>query len=80
MASSLLDPRPPAADGISPTSHAIRRMIEAGLRVTVNTDDPGLFETTLNREFELVADAFGLSEETLTRIAANGFSHNWQPR
>jgi adenosine deaminase len=60
--------------------HAIRRMIEAGLRVTVNTDDPGLFETTLNREFELVADAFGLSEETLTRIAANGFSHNWQPR
>jgi adenosine deaminase len=60
--------------------HAIRRMIEAGLRVTVNTDDPGLFDTTLNREYALVADAFGLSEDALTRIAANGFSHNWQPR
>jgi len=30
--------------------HAIRRMIEAGLRVTFNTDDPGLFATTLNRD------------------------------
>jgi adenosine deaminase len=60
--------------------HAIRRMIESGLRVMINTDDPGLFETTLNREYEMLADAFGLSAATLTQIAANGFSHNWQPR
>lgn len=60
--------------------HAIRRMLEAGLRVTINTDDPGLFATTLNREYQLLAEAFGLSADTLTRIAANGFSHNWQPR
>jgi hypothetical protein len=57
--------------------HAIRRMIEAGLRVTVNTDDPGLFGTNLNREFVLIADAFGLSETMLAGIAANAFSHNW---
>jgi adenosine deaminase len=57
--------------------HAIRRMIEAGLRVTVNSDDPGLFGTDLNREFVLIADAFGLSEATLAGIAANAFSHNW---
>jgi adenosine deaminase len=46
----------------------------------INTDDPGLFGTTLNREYELLADALGLSPEALTQIAANGFSHNWQPR
>jgi adenosine deaminase len=57
--------------------HAIRRMIEAGLRVTINTDDPGLFATTLNREYALAAEAFGLSESTLAEIAANGLEHCW---
>jgi len=59
--------------------HAIRRMIEAGLRVTINTDDPGLFATTLNREYMLAADAFGLSESTLADIAANGLRYCWSP-
>jgi adenosine deaminase len=59
--------------------HAIRRMIEAGLRVTINTDDPGLFATTLNREYTLAGEAFGLSEATLADIAANGLSHCWSP-
>jgi adenosine deaminase len=57
--------------------HAIRRMIDAGLRVTVNTDDPGLFGTTLNREYALISEAFGLSDSTLAQIAANGLSHGW---
>jgi adenosine deaminase len=59
--------------------HAIRRMIEAGLRVTINTDDPGLFATTLNREYTLAAEAFGLSEATLADIAANGLKYCWSP-
>jgi adenosine deaminase len=59
--------------------HAIRRMLDAGLRITVNTDDPGLFGTTLNREYGLLADAFGLSESVLAQLAANGFSHSWNP-
>jgi len=67
----------PWRDLASP-DHAIRRMIDAGLRVTINTDDPGLFGTTLNREYELLADAFGLAEDALARIAANGFSHSWR--
>jgi adenosine deaminase len=57
--------------------HAIRRMIEEGLRVMINTDDPGMFVTDLNREYLAVAEAFDLSAETLSRIAANGFSHCW---
>jgi adenosine deaminase len=65
-------------DAHSP-NHAIRRMIEAGLRVTINTDDPGLFATTLNREYTLAAEAFGLSESTLADIAANGLEYCWNP-
>lgn len=43
------------------SEHAIRRMIDGGLRMCINTDDPGLFATDLNREYALVAEAFGLS-------------------
>jgi adenosine deaminase len=59
------------------SDHAIRRMIEGGLRVTINTDDPGLFGTTLDREYALIGAAFGLSDSALAAIAANGFTHCW---
>jgi adenosine deaminase len=38
-----------------------------------------LFATTLNREYTLVAEAFGLSEATLADIAANGLEYCWSP-
>jgi hypothetical protein len=60
--------------------HAIRRMIDFGLRVTINTDDPGMFATDLSREYALAGEAFGLSESTLIEIAANGLSHCWTPQ
>jgi aminodeoxyfutalosine deaminase len=34
--------------------HPIRRLIDAGLRVTINTDDPGMFATDINTELELI--------------------------
>jgi adenosine deaminase len=50
------------------------RRIDHGYHV-----DPGLFATTLNREYTLVAEAFGLSEATLADIAANGLEYCWSP-
>ena len=65
---------------LSDPDHAIRRMIEGGLRVTVNTDDPGLFHTELDREYRLLATHMGLSDDTLRQLAANGFTHGWGDR
>lgn len=59
--------------------HAIRRMIEAGLEVMINTDDPGLFGTDLNREYRLVAEAFGLSRRALADLALAGLRASWLP-
>jgi aminodeoxyfutalosine deaminase len=52
-------------------------MIDAGLRVSIATDDPGLFMTELNREYTLLAENFGLSEAKLREIALNGATHGW---
>lgn len=57
--------------------HAIRQMIEAGLTVTINSDDPPMFGTTLDREYLLVATHFGLSLGDLKRLALAGLNAAW---
>ena len=52
--------------------HPLPKYLERGLMVTLNTDDPEMFETTLNGEYELAAETFGLGESELARIAENG--------
>lgn len=62
---------------IADPDHAIRRMVEAGLIVTIHTDDPPMFGTTLDREYALVADNFGLSKQQLKQIALAGLKASW---
>ncbi|MBE1285006.1 MAG: adenosine deaminase [Rhodobacteraceae bacterium] len=40
-------------------SHPIAKLRDAGLRVTVSTDDPPFFHTTMSREYEMLNRAFG---------------------
>jgi aminodeoxyfutalosine deaminase len=54
--------------------HPVRRLYEAGVPLTLNTDDPGIFRTTLPREFELAA-RLGFSDDELRGIAENGFRY-----
>ncbi|MFO1082893.1 MAG: adenosine deaminase [Reyranellaceae bacterium] len=46
-------------------AHPLHRLIEAGVRVTLNSDDPPFFHTTLGTEYDLA----GLDEAALRRIA-----------
>ena len=41
----------------------------AGVRVTLNTDDPGMFDTDLNREYLTAHRVFGLTEPELAELA-----------
>ncbi len=47
--------------------HPIHRFVDRNLRVTIASDDPGIFETTLKREYQLAANS-GLSEKKLDQI------------
>jgi adenosine deaminase/aminodeoxyfutalosine deaminase len=55
--------------------HPVRRLFDAGVPLTLNTDDPGIFETTLSREFEIARDTFGFSESELKSIAENAYRY-----
>jgi aminodeoxyfutalosine deaminase len=50
-------------------AHPFVRLLDAGVPVTLNTDDPGMFHTTLNREYELAHTAFGQSLAQLAELA-----------
>ncbi len=59
------------------SDHAIRRMIDAGLNVTINTDDPGLMQTTLVEEYRITVDRFGASPAQLKELCLNGLRASW---
>lgn len=50
-----------------------------GAIVTVNSDDPALFNTTLNDEAALLADPFGLSVAAIDDILTNAVRHSFLP-
>ncbi len=54
-------------------AHPVRRLFDAGVPITLNTDDPGIFGTSLSAEYELAAKAFGFSEAELRSVAENAF-------
>ena len=55
---------------LSLQDHPLPKYLERGLLVTLNTDDPEMFETTLNGEYE-VAASFGFSDLQLRKLAEN---------
>lgn len=57
--------------GIYPSfrAHPIEKLMERGVRVTVSTDDPPFFHTTMAKEYDHLADAFGWDDSTFRDMA-----------
>lgn len=48
--------------------HPIKRLRDAGVKVTVSTDDPPFFHTTMTKEYEMLEQAFGWGAEDFTAL------------
>lgn len=55
-------------------AHPIHQLRERGVKVTVSTDDPPFFHTTMNHEYERLADAFDWDEGVFTELARTSAS------
>jgi adenosine deaminase len=54
--------------------HPLRRMMDKGLIVTVNSDDPAYFGGYVNDNYRAVGDALRLTREEIAAIVRNGFN------
>lgn len=53
--------------------HPLRRMLDLGLKVTINSDDPSYFGGYINENYLAVTEALGLTREELELLARNSF-------
>jgi adenosine deaminase/aminodeoxyfutalosine deaminase len=63
----------------SVSEHPVRNFFDQGVMVTLNTDDPALFRTSLAREYQLAQDTFGFTDEHLRELARNSFEASFLP-
>lgn len=60
-------------------SHPLRGMLDAGLTVTLNSDDPAYFGGSINDNFVQCRHAFDLSQDEIVRLARNSISAAFTP-
>ena len=60
-------------------SHPLRKFMKAGMKVTINSDDPTLFGTTLSHEYEIAARHLGFSMDEIKKTILTSFEHSFLP-
>ncbi len=61
------------------SEHPIRMYFNAGIPVTVNTDDPKMFQTSLAEEYRLLEEEGGWTKAEICRLILNAIEFSWQP-
>jgi adenosine deaminase len=59
--------------------HPIRDYVQRGLLVTVNTDDPKMFNNSLALEYELLEGELGFTRDQIRDLILNGVRASWLP-
>lgn len=59
--------------------HPAKNYFDHGVMITLNTDDPALFGTTLSNEYQLAQETFGFTDEHLRELARNSFEASFLP-
>jgi adenosine deaminase len=60
-------------------NHPVRPFFDKGLIVTVNSDDPAMFDTNMNKEYRTLHDELGFTPQELFRLSLNGLDSSFLP-
>jgi adenosine deaminase len=58
-------------------AHPVKKFYDAGLLVTVNTDDPAMFGNSLAEEYQLLEERLGFSRDEVRTLILNGIEASW---
>jgi adenosine deaminase/aminodeoxyfutalosine deaminase len=61
------------------SEHPLRKLFDGGVMLTLNTDDPAMFQTSLCHEYELAQREFRFSADHLRELARNSFEASFLP-
>ena len=64
---------------LSLAEHPVRRYFDAGLMITLNSDDPAMFESDLENEYRVAYTEFDFTAEHLRELAANSIEASFLP-
>jgi aminodeoxyfutalosine deaminase len=59
--------------------HPVRDLLNQGVYVTINSDDPPMFNTDLVHEYDVLAETLGLGAEELQQISLNALRASFLP-
>ncbi len=57
--------------------HPVRRYFERGLMVTINSDDPKMFDNSMAEEYRLLVEQLGFSQNEIRELILNGILASW---
>lgn len=52
-------------------THPLRKLFEKGVKITLNSDDPPFFKTTLGKEYDVAKKFFGFTDKELLELSRN---------
>jgi len=59
--------------------HPLMKLMEAGIMVTINSDDPAYFGGYVNENYTCIASALNLSKKQITELAKNSIKSSFLP-
>jgi adenosine deaminase len=59
------------------TASHIRRMLQLGMRATVNSDDPAYFRAYMNENLQALHEEGNLSQDEIVQLVRNSFEVAW---
>ena len=57
--------------------HPVRRYFERGLMVTINSDDPKMFDNSMAEEYQLIEGQLGFSRDDIRTLILQGIQASW---